>query len=219
MAVRHEANLTRRDGYQCEIPRSKFPEASSGQAGAGSPTYSAGQVPETSSGQVMNAEKKYKHMKLSYVRYLLVRLLLSSSIFLASTFFCYSQSLSPTDFIIMEGERLLTIKSKLQEVNKDKRDSALSILIEQAEEQLKSGPYTVVNKKQVPPSGSKNDYISMGPYWWPDPNKEDGLPYNKKGWGGKSKNKQASYQYQETCYIEKVTSSFELNTGRKAREV
>ena len=29
----------------------------------------------------------------------------------------------------------------------------------------------------MPPSGSKNDYMSMGPYWWPNPATPDGLPY------------------------------------------
>jgi hypothetical protein len=37
-----------------------------------------------------------------------------------------------------------------------------------------------MNKKQMPPSGDKHDYMSTGPYWWPDPTKPDGLPYIKK---------------------------------------
>lgn len=42
--------------------------------------------------------------------------------------------------------------------------------------------YSIVYKKAVPPSGDKHDYVSMGPYWWPDPTKPDGLPYiNKDG--------------------------------------
>jgi hypothetical protein len=32
----------------------------------------------------------------------------------------------------------------------------------------------------MPPSGDKHDYMSTGPYWWPDPTKSDGLPYIKK---------------------------------------
>lgn len=40
--------------------------------------------------------------------------------------------------------------------------------------------YSVMNKKQVPPSGDKHDYMSTGPYWWPDPTKPDGLPYIRK---------------------------------------
>ena len=40
--------------------------------------------------------------------------------------------------------------------------------------------YSVMDKKQMPPSGDKHDYMSTGPYWWPDPTKPDGLPYIKK---------------------------------------
>jgi hypothetical protein len=40
--------------------------------------------------------------------------------------------------------------------------------------------YSVMDKKQVPPSGDKHDYLSTGPYWWPDPSKPDGLPYIRK---------------------------------------
>lgn len=40
--------------------------------------------------------------------------------------------------------------------------------------------YSVMNKKQIPPSGDKHDYMSQGPYWWPDTTKSDGLPYIRK---------------------------------------
>lgn len=39
---------------------------------------------------------------------------------------------------------------------------------------------TVMSKDLTPPSGDKHDYMSMGPYWWPDPNQPDGLPYIRK---------------------------------------
>jgi len=42
---------------------------------------------------------------------------------------------------------------------------------------LKAGPFTVMNKPQVPPSGDKHDYMSLARYYWPDPSKPDGLPY------------------------------------------
>jgi len=45
---------------------------------------------------------------------------------------------------------------------------------------LNKKPYSVVYKIQIPPSGDKHDYISMGPYWWPDPSKPDGKPYIRK---------------------------------------
>jgi len=42
---------------------------------------------------------------------------------------------------------------------------------------LDVGPYSVVLKSAVPPSGNKHDYQSLAPYAWPDPDKPGGLPY------------------------------------------
>ncbi len=42
------------------------------------------------------------------------------------------------------------------------------------------GPFTIVDKDVVPPSGDTHDYISRGPYWWPNPDTEDGLPYVRR---------------------------------------
>jgi hypothetical protein len=35
----------------------------------------------------------------------------------------------------------------------------------------------VMDKTKVPPSGNKHDYMSIAPYFWPDPAKSNGLPY------------------------------------------
>src|SRR5918996_3977440 len=53
-------------------------------------------------------------------------------------------------------------------------------LIADADRALQAGPFSVMDKQRVPPSGDKHDYISMGPYWWPDPAKPNGLPYIRK---------------------------------------
>jgi len=53
-------------------------------------------------------------------------------------------------------------------------------LIRKADQSLTEGPYTVVSKEKLPPSGDKHDYMSMGPYWWPNPNTSTGLPYIRK---------------------------------------
>jgi hypothetical protein len=37
-----------------------------------------------------------------------------------------------------------------------------------------------MHKKQTPPSGDRHDYMSTGPYWWPDPSKPNGLPYIRR---------------------------------------
>jgi|WetSurMetagenome_2_1015567.scaffolds.fasta_scaffold00004_127 hypothetical protein len=53
-------------------------------------------------------------------------------------------------------------------------------LLGDADEALKKGPYSVTYKKVVPPGGTKHDYFSQGPYWWPDTTKPDGLPYIRR---------------------------------------
>jgi hypothetical protein len=46
-----------------------------------------------------------------------------------------------------------------------------------ADAALSAGPFSVVDKSVVPPSGDKHDYMSQAPYWWPNPKTPDGLPY------------------------------------------
>lgn len=38
----------------------------------------------------------------------------------------------------------------------------------------------VTNKKHLPVGVERNDYVSLGTYWWPDPQKENGLPYIRR---------------------------------------
>ncbi len=45
------------------------------------------------------------------------------------------------------------------------------------ERALTAGPFSVMDKKDTPPSGDKHDYMSLAPYWWPNPATKDGLPY------------------------------------------
>ncbi|MCX5683716.1 MAG: alginate lyase family protein [Planctomycetota bacterium] len=57
---------------------------------------------------------------------------------------------------------------------------AVEDLRKQADKALKAGPFSVMDKKDVPPSGDKHDYTSLAPYFWPDPTKPDGMPYIRK---------------------------------------
>lgn len=56
----------------------------------------------------------------------------------------------------------------------------LDPVLRAADKALMRGPYSVMEKKITPPSGDKHDYMSVGPYWWPDTTKSDGLPYIRK---------------------------------------
>lgn len=58
--------------------------------------------------------------------------------------------------------------------------AALKKLVADADKALKLAPPTVMAKQKVPPSGDKHDYMSMAPYFWPNPAKPDGLPYVRR---------------------------------------
>ena len=57
---------------------------------------------------------------------------------------------------------------------------AVARLRQEAEQALTFAPVSVMDKERVPPSGDKHDYMSMGPYWWPNPETADGLPYVRR---------------------------------------
>ena len=58
--------------------------------------------------------------------------------------------------------------------------AALDSLKHEADLALQEGTWSVIDKPFTPPSGDKHDYMSVGPYWWPNPETEDGLPYIRK---------------------------------------
>ena len=57
---------------------------------------------------------------------------------------------------------------------------AYSQLISSADMALQFEPVSVVQKTDIPPSGNKHDYMSLAPYWWPNPKTANGLPYIRK---------------------------------------
>lgn len=90
---------------------------------------------------------------------------------------------------IYDGEKLAKIKTQLQ---CPKYAPPFTKLISDADKVLKSKPVSVMDKTMVASSGDKHDYISMGPYWWPDPTRPDGLPYIRKD-GVRNPNATADY--------------------------
>ena len=77
--------------------------------------------------------------------------------------------------VSFRGEWLLNMK---KENKADPR--ALCDLRRAAEAALAAPRYNVVASPKVAESGDPHDYFSMGPYWWPDPEKPDGLPYIRR---------------------------------------
>lgn len=72
-------------------------------------------------------------------------------------------------------------KTKIRIKNNDPQlVIAYKQLIKDADAALQVAPMSVMEKKINPPSGDRHDYMSLAPYFWPDPTKEDGLPYIRK---------------------------------------
>ncbi len=94
--------------------------------------------------------------------------------------FCFAQpKLSNTDIIKIDFKILAEKKTRLL-----KKDAALmpayKELLKNADMLLTYKPVCVIDKTELPPSGSKHDYMSIGPYWWPDSTKPNGLPYVRR---------------------------------------
>ena len=58
--------------------------------------------------------------------------------------------------------------------------ASYKLLLKDADKALEWGPVSVMEKKNIPPSGDKHDYMSLAPYHWPNPDTKDGLPYIRK---------------------------------------
>ena len=87
--------------------------------------------------------------------------------------------LSKTDNIKFDFAILKTKKAKIKAKDKSLA-TAYNQLLKDADKLLNYQPVSVMDKTDFPPSSNKHDYMSIGPYWWPDPAKPNGLPYIRK---------------------------------------
>lgn len=87
--------------------------------------------------------------------------------------------LSKSDMVKLDLKMLAENKEKIKS-----KDAAVmpayEQLIKDADKALKFKAVSVMDKTDIPPSGDKHDYMSIGPYWWPDPSKPNGVPYIRK---------------------------------------
>lgn len=80
---------------------------------------------------------------------------------------------------ILDAKNLVKAKKQLQS-NDPAVGPVFNKLIREADRALTSGTLSVVQKELNPPSGNKHDYMSIAPYWWPNPNTPNGLPYIRR---------------------------------------
>jgi hypothetical protein len=85
---------------------------------------------------------------------------------------------SPKVFLL-DATRLAAARAAINKGYKD-IEPAWAKLQRDAEKALAERPFSIANKAVTPPSGDKHDYMSQAPYFWPDPNKQNGLPYIRR---------------------------------------
>jgi hypothetical protein len=88
-------------------------------------------------------------------------------------------ALSCADVMMLwRGDGLQAVKSGI-ESGRTEALPALDAVTRHAKEALARGPYSVVDKTNFA-GDDIHDYYSQGPYWWPDPDSPDGLPYIRR---------------------------------------
>ncbi|MFT6868191.1 MAG: hypothetical protein ACJA08_003041 [Cyclobacteriaceae bacterium] len=98
----------------------------------------------------------------------------------AQTQKAHSQELSIRPDPVLYNLDELDIARKKYKRGKEPYFSEVNRLSEDAEKLLSEYPPSVLQKKHTPPNGDMHDYYSLGIYWWPNPETENGLPYIRK---------------------------------------
>lgn len=87
----------------------------------------------------------------------------------------YKDQDSPKTFCL-DGRSLMETRRKVLE-NDSSLTRALAKIRRDADDALRQKSVTVTDKIFSAPSGDKHDYVSLSPYFWPDPATPKGLPY------------------------------------------
>lgn len=79
--------------------------------------------------------------------------------------------------LLLDNDALWKLRNDI--ARGDGQEIAL-LLDKQARRSVECGPYSVTFKKGVPISGDQHDYMSLAPYYWPNPKTADHLPYVRR---------------------------------------
>jgi hypothetical protein len=71
----------------------------------------------------------------------------------------------------------LPLKDSIKDSKSMSIQNLLKQLIARADSYLVEEANSVMDKKQIPPSGDKHDFLSLAPFHWPDDTKPNGIPY------------------------------------------
>lgn len=85
-----------------------------------------------------------------------------------------------SEFTYLDAVALRKVKTHVQHGACGRFGTSYRALLADAEAALARPLDPVTAKTQTPPSGDKHDYLSLAPYWWPDPDSSDGLPWIRR---------------------------------------
>ncbi|MFL9483998.1 alginate lyase family protein [Chitinophagaceae bacterium LWZ2-11] len=93
---------------------------------------------------------------------------------------CLLQASAQTPQVyLVSASRLIQLKQQYK--TKDAATVAgIKKITTKADGLLNMRPGSLLDKAFTPPSGDMHDYMSLAPYFWPDPSKPDGKPYIRK---------------------------------------
>ena len=100
------------------------------------------------------------------------------SLTLATCIGAFALSATATTFVFVDEAEIEKSRARLRS-----EDATAEIklsykhVLEEAALAMEAGPFSVTDKTLVPPSKDMHDYLSISPYWWPDPEQPDGLPW------------------------------------------
>ncbi len=85
----------------------------------------------------------------------------------------------PTELLLVDPAKVALTQDRLAKEDPTLAPALAALRLE-ADQALDVPVLSVTFKQRLAPSGDPHDYLSMGPYWWPDPSAPGGLPYIRR---------------------------------------
>ncbi|PYX99190.1 MAG: hypothetical protein DMG64_19935 [Acidobacteria bacterium] len=82
--------------------------------------------------------------------------------------------------VFLLNARVLQQERQSAQVHADKRSDVVRAARAEADKAMSEGPFSVMQKNATPSSGDKHDYMSLAPYFWPNPDTPNRLPYIRR---------------------------------------
>ena len=104
---------------------------------------------------------------------------LISIFFLATLAFAQASNGGVPQVFLLDAKVLQAERQQAQ-AHPDQLNDLVKAARTEADKAMTAGPFSVMHKGPTPPSGDKHDYMSQAPYFWPNPDTPNHLPYIRR---------------------------------------